>query len=148
MSQELLFLPDLTNFEPVACQSHLDLTILVSVPAPHFCLDLLIFAPGAYYFRSYPDIFARVARHFRFHLISDPLSIYWSRTPTPPNFGQESPALESHFGIKILCFLDKKCKKNEFTALHHVLLELFKKSILQLTISFCVIFFTKNKVVP
>ena len=52
------------------------------------------------------------------------------------------------FGINIFVFFGKKPNNCEFTAVHHVLSELFTKSILHFVIPFCVIFLTKNKVVP
>ena len=51
------------------------------------------------------------------------------------------------FWIHIFLFFCKKRDCFEFT-LHHVLSKLSKKSILPVEIQFCVIFFTKNKVVP
>ena len=70
-------------------------------------------------------------------------------TGAPPlKLAPNSVWVTAVFRMNIFVFFGKKPKIIEFTLLHHDLSQLFKKSILPLEITFCVIFLIKNKVVP
>ena len=66
----------------------------------------------------------------------------WKVDSSIPAIGKILPT------ILKLCFFGKNVFFFEFTPLHHVLSELFKKPISPLENSFSLIFLTKNKVVP
>ena len=79
--------------------------------------------------------------------VVEPLSKNMTGAP-PLKMAPNSLWVTAVFGSNIFVFFGKKPNNCEFTAVHHVLSELFTKSILHLVIPFCVIFLTKTKVVP